>query len=281
MRRQSSGRSSSASTSRRPGRARAPAASWPSAPASWRTPRSRSIVSCGPSPDTPGTRTRRGCTGSTASELERHGLAPVTAMTEFAAWVDAVRGDGQAVFVGFNAPFDWMFVADYCWRFLGRNPFGYAALDLKSLYMGRDGVTQLGGHRQGRGRRPVPGRRGAYPPGPRRRPDAGGTGPTAAARPALTGTGTPGSVVRRGHGRCVAAPLLFPVRSTQRAITGTSPRPPLDGRDLLTVHRRDAPRSSPVLSRRRPRSDPPPRPWPPVLSCVRRQASRLGTPMML
>ena len=50
-------------------------------------------------------------------------------------------GMGEPVFVGFNAPFDWMFVADYCWRFLGRNPFGHAALDLKSLYMGRDGVS--------------------------------------------------------------------------------------------------------------------------------------------
>ena len=74
------------------------------------------------------------------TELERHGLAPAVAMTDLCGWVDMVRGDAQAVFVGFNAPFDWMFVADYCWRFLGRNPFGHAALDLKALYMGRDGV---------------------------------------------------------------------------------------------------------------------------------------------
>ena len=74
-------------------------------------------------------------------ELERHGLAPPTAMAEFAAWIDSQRGDARAIFVGFNAPFDWMFVADYYWRFLGRNPFGHAALDLKSLYMGRDGVS--------------------------------------------------------------------------------------------------------------------------------------------
>jgi ribonuclease T len=73
--------------------------------------------------------------------LEEHGLAPVVAMAEFAAWVDLVRGTGRAVFVGFNAPFDWMFVADYCWRFVSRNPFGHAALDLKSLFMGRDGVS--------------------------------------------------------------------------------------------------------------------------------------------
>ena len=34
-------------------------------------------------------------------------------------------------------PFDWMFVADYLWRHLGRNPFGISALDLKALYLGR------------------------------------------------------------------------------------------------------------------------------------------------
>ena len=47
----------------------------------------------------------------------------------------------RPIFVGFNAPFDWMFVADYFWRYLGRNPFGISALDLKSYYMGREGVT--------------------------------------------------------------------------------------------------------------------------------------------
>jgi inhibitor of KinA sporulation pathway (predicted exonuclease) len=38
--------------------------------------------------------------------------------------------------VGFNAPFDWMFVADYFDRYLGRNPFGHSALDIKAYYMG-------------------------------------------------------------------------------------------------------------------------------------------------
>jgi len=78
------------------------------------------------------------------AELERHGVDPATAMVDLGAWVDEVRGSGHAVFVGLNAPFDWMFVADYCWRFVGRNPFGYAALDLKALYMGRDGVDRWG-----------------------------------------------------------------------------------------------------------------------------------------
>ena len=35
-----------------------------------------------------------------------------------------------------------MWVADYFWRYLGRNPFGIAALDLKSYYMGRDGIAR-------------------------------------------------------------------------------------------------------------------------------------------
>ena len=45
------------------------------------------------------------------------------------------------MFVGFNAAFDWMFVADYFERYLGRNPFGYTALDIKAFAMGRLGGT--------------------------------------------------------------------------------------------------------------------------------------------
>ena len=56
-------------------------------------------------------------------------------------WLHEVAPGVRHVFVGFNAPFDWMFVADYFHRFLGRNPFGISALDLKALYMGRDGVA--------------------------------------------------------------------------------------------------------------------------------------------
>ncbi len=53
------------------------------------------------------------------------------------------RGPGghRPIFVGFNAPFDWMFVADYFERYVGRNPFGYAALDIKAFAMGRLGCT--------------------------------------------------------------------------------------------------------------------------------------------
>jgi len=72
--------------------------------------------------------------------LKRDGLPPAEAMKRFEAWLKAVVPDGALpVFVGFNAAFDWMFVADYFDRFLGRNPFGHTALDLKAYYMGLTG----------------------------------------------------------------------------------------------------------------------------------------------
>jgi ribonuclease T len=74
--------------------------------------------------------------------LAVHGLEPAAAMSQFAAWLEGVAGDRQPVFVGFNATFDWMFVADYFHRFLGRNPFGISGLDLKAYYMGRHRIDR-------------------------------------------------------------------------------------------------------------------------------------------
>ena len=74
--------------------------------------------------------------------LETMGEPPAEAMQRFADWVaDAVPDGHRPVFVGFNAAFDWMFVADYFERYVGRNPFGYTALDIKSFAMGRLGST--------------------------------------------------------------------------------------------------------------------------------------------
>jgi DNA polymerase III epsilon subunit-like protein len=75
------------------------------------------------------------------TDLEAHGLPPAEAMARFAGWIEATTHGSRAVMVGFNAPFDWMFVADYFNRFLGRNPLGISALDLKSLFMGRFGIA--------------------------------------------------------------------------------------------------------------------------------------------
>lgn len=73
-------------------------------------------------------------------ELKRDGLPPAEAMACFEAWLKAeVPAVARPVFVAFNAAFDWMFVADYFERFLGRNPFGHTALDIKAYYMGMTG----------------------------------------------------------------------------------------------------------------------------------------------
>lgn len=69
--------------------------------------------------------------------LTRDGVPPFQAMTLFRDWLLQVVPDGtHPVFVAFNAPFDWMFVNDYFLRYLGTNPFGHSALDIKALYMG-------------------------------------------------------------------------------------------------------------------------------------------------
>jgi ribonuclease T len=91
-----------------------------------------------PDPDLPWRDDAQAIHGLARDQLAREGLEPARAMGELAAWLEHVVPPGhRPIFVAFNAPFDWMFVADYAWRYLGRNPFGSSALDLKSLYLGR------------------------------------------------------------------------------------------------------------------------------------------------
>ncbi|RPI28234.1 MAG: 3'-5' exonuclease [Chloroflexota bacterium] len=85
--------------------------------------------------------------GLSLEYLIERGLPPRQAMERFEAWLGSqIRSASLAytrrrpVFVAFNAPFDWMFVDDYFHRFLGRNPFGHTALDIKAYYMGLAGV---------------------------------------------------------------------------------------------------------------------------------------------
>ncbi len=79
-------------------------------------------------------------TGLSMAELAVGGVAPSEAMHRFAEWLEEVSQGKRLVFVAFNAPFDWMFVNDYFHRYLGYNPFGHSALDIKSFYMGLTGV---------------------------------------------------------------------------------------------------------------------------------------------
>lgn len=69
--------------------------------------------------------------------LAQTGLEPASAMAAFENWLSGFSGsDDTLVFVALNAPFDWSFVNYYFHRFLGRNPFGFTALDIKAYYMG-------------------------------------------------------------------------------------------------------------------------------------------------
>jgi len=80
--------------------------------------------------------------GRTHEELYESGEAPEEVMARFAEWVDDQRREHDAtpVFVAHNAPFDWMFVAWYLWTYVGRNPFGWAAIDTRALFMGMTGA---------------------------------------------------------------------------------------------------------------------------------------------
>ena len=80
--------------------------------------------------------------GFSLEKLAVEGADPAEAMHRFEGWLKELLPSGQRpVFVGFNAPFDWMFVNDYFHRYLGHNPFGYSAIDIKSYYMGMAKVT--------------------------------------------------------------------------------------------------------------------------------------------
>ena len=69
--------------------------------------------------------------------LAKTGSEPAAAMENFEYWLStAIPGNIPPIFVGFNASFDWMFVNDYFHRFMGHNPFGHNALDIKAFYMG-------------------------------------------------------------------------------------------------------------------------------------------------
>jgi ribonuclease T len=73
--------------------------------------------------------------GLTMRHLRAKGTDPATAMEALAEWL-AGHVDGQAIMVGFNAPFDWMFISQYFWYYLGRNPLGHTVIDIKALAMG-------------------------------------------------------------------------------------------------------------------------------------------------
>ena len=80
-------------------------------------------------------------TGFDLADLGKTGERSEVAMAKLRDWVVGACAGKKAVFVGFNAGFDWSFVNWYFHRFLGENPFGFAPLDIKSYYMGLTGCS--------------------------------------------------------------------------------------------------------------------------------------------
>lgn len=78
--------------------------------------------------------------GFNLDQLEKTGIPSVEAMKNFRVWVETVTGDSKAVFVGFNACYDWQFVNWYLETFTGGNPFGFGGIDIKSYFMGFSGL---------------------------------------------------------------------------------------------------------------------------------------------
>jgi ribonuclease T len=77
--------------------------------------------------------------GLDMAKLAKDGQEPRAAMETLRDWVQDVAAGRKPVFVGFNASFDWSFVNWYFHKYLGDNPFGFSALDIKAYYMGLSG----------------------------------------------------------------------------------------------------------------------------------------------
>lgn len=67
------------------------------------------------------------------AEATRDPHEPRAAMHSFVRWVDSLPG--RPVFVAYPAGFDFTFVYWYMMRFVGRSPFSFSAIDVKTLAM--------------------------------------------------------------------------------------------------------------------------------------------------
>lgn len=64
----------------------------------------------------------------------QHCLSPEEGMLSYINWLTSLPG--RPIFVGYPLAFDFSFVVYYLERFTGKNPFRFAAIDLRSLMMG-------------------------------------------------------------------------------------------------------------------------------------------------
>jgi hypothetical protein len=76
-------------------------------------------------------------------EARKNTVSPQSAMVDYVAWIEAFPGIERsksgfvknAVFVGFPATFDFLFIYFYLIRFAKQSPFSFSALDIKTLTM--------------------------------------------------------------------------------------------------------------------------------------------------
>ena len=61
--------------------------------------------------------------------------SPEEVMSNFFSWIES-NSKGRPIFISDNLAFDWMFVAYYFHKFLGKNPFGFSGRRIGDLYCG-------------------------------------------------------------------------------------------------------------------------------------------------
>lgn len=64
---------------------------------------------------------------------------PAVALRAYAGWLEGLPG--TPVFVGYPASYDFLFVYWYLMRFVGKSPFSFSALDIKTYAMAVLGTT--------------------------------------------------------------------------------------------------------------------------------------------
>lgn len=57
----------------------------------------------------------------------------------FEVWLKKLVPHGRPIFVSDNPAFDWQWINDGFWRYLGHNPFGHSARRLADFYAGLRG----------------------------------------------------------------------------------------------------------------------------------------------
>ena len=70
------------------------------------------------------------------AEATRHPGMPHEVVAAFNTWCETLASDGKLIAVAWPAAFDFPFVNYYMHAFLGKNPLGFACLDIRSYANG-------------------------------------------------------------------------------------------------------------------------------------------------